>query len=271
MVLVPSFCVLVVAASLRGEDRPADRVKQIIAHRGASAVCPENTMAAYRLAWRVGATAVEADVRTTKDGVLVSLHDAALDRTTDGRGNLGETTLAEVRRLDAGSWFDARFKAERVPTLQEILAFGRGRIDVLLDLKESSEEFAMRVAADVKAHGEPKRIIIGVRSVEQAKRFRKLLPSARQLGLIPTPDAIESFAAAGVETIRIWPKWLAKDEGLIVRVRKAKAALHLNGTTGKPDEVRELLRHGPDSLSSDDPARLVKTLRALASGASKAR
>ena len=68
-----------------------------------------------------------------------------------------------------------------------------------------------------------------------------------------------TFASAGVETIRLWPHWLS-DTSLVKRVRNAKAKLHLNGTTGHGEEVLILLRHRPDSLSSDDPARLVKTL-----------
>jgi hypothetical protein len=87
-----------------------------------------------------------------------------------------------------------------------------------------------------------------------------LLPEARQLGLIASPDRIEAFAETGVEMIRLWPKWLSEDENLGRRVRDAGAMLHLNGATGEPDEIRPLLKYKPDSLSSDDPARLLETL-----------
>jgi hypothetical protein len=147
-----------------------------------------------------------------------------------------------------------------VPTLAEALAVCRGKIDVLLDLKEQGEVYATAVAEAVRRHGEPKRTLVGVRSVEQAHLFRRLLPEARQLGLIPTQDSIESFAQAGVEMIRLWPRWLS-DEKLVSRVRAARAKLHINNTTGKAEEVLPLLAHRPDSLSSDDPARLVQTLR----------
>ena len=86
---------------------------------------------------------------------------------------------------------------------------------------------------------------------------------ARQLGLIPNQQAIEAFVKAGVKTIRLWPKWLKDDANLVRRVRKAGAKLHLNGTTGKPGDILPLLPHKPDSLSSDDPARLVQTLADL--------
>lgn len=242
--------------------RAAKTVRQIVAHRGSSADRPECTMAAFHRAIESGATAFEIDVRTTKDGRLIILHDTTVDRTTNGKGKVNDLTLEEIKQLDAGSWFDAKYKNERIPTLREVLVGTKGEIDVLLDLKESGDRYARQVVAEVRKFGEPKRIIVGVRSVEQAKRFRKLLPTARQLGLIPNPDAIESFAKAGVETIRLWPKWL-KDETLVSRVRKTGAALHLNGTTGKSEEVIPLLKHQPASLSSDAPARLVKTLRVL--------
>ena len=240
----------------------ATGVRQIVAHRGSSADRPENTLASTLRAIEAGATAVEVDVRTTRDGRLVLSHDAALDRTTDGTGKIGEATLAEIRRLDAGSWFDKRYAAERVPTLEEVLVVCRGKIDVLLDLKETGDEYARRVTDVVKKHGEPSRTIVGVRSVEQAELFRRLLPQARQIGLIATPDGIESYAAAGVETIRLWPKWLT-DDSLVKRVRKAGLLLHLNGTVGTSEELSLLLKYRPDSISGDDPARIVATLAKL--------
>ncbi len=265
--LVRSIIVLLAAVAV-GRAEPADtvaaakRVTQTVAHRGASAERPENTLAAMRRAIEVGATAVEVDVRTTKDGRLVVLHDATLDRTTDGEGALGDASFAELREVDAGSWFDGKYAGERVPSLDEVLAQCKGRVDVLLDLKEDGSGFLGKVVASVREHGDEARTIVGVRSVQQAKRVRELLPKARQLGLMAKPDEIEAYAAAGVETIRLWPKWI-EDDTLVKRVRQAGAKLHLNGTDGSRDEVLRLLRYGPDSLSSDDPARLVKTLRDL--------
>ncbi len=246
-------------------------VRQIVAHRGSGVDRPESTLAAVRRAIEAGATAVEVDVRTTADGHLVILHDETLDRTTDGRGPLAQATLADVRKLDAGGWFDERFRGERVPTLEDVLSLCRGRIDVLLDLKGQGEDYDRAVAAEVREHGDPRRTIVGVRSVEQAKWFRERLPEAGQLALIPRPDDIEAFADAGAETIRLWPKWLDEagrgDGGadLVRRVRDAGARLHLNGTTGAREEVLKLLAHRPKSLSSDDPARLVRTLAELGS------
>lgn len=239
-------------------------VGQIIAHRGASLERPECTLAAVRRAIEVGATAVEVDVRTSADGKLFILHDATLDRTTNGRGAANKLTLAELQKLDAGSWFEKKYKGERVPSLREALVSCRGKVDILLDLKEQGDVYDERVAAAVKTHGNPARTIIGVRSVAQAKRFRMLLPKAQQWGLIPNTASIEPFAKAGVEIIRLWPRWIKEDAGLVPRVAVAGAKLHLNGTTGSPEEVAPLLKHAPFSLSSDDPGRLVATLKAFA-------
>jgi hypothetical protein len=109
---------------------------------------------------------------------------------------------------------------------------------------------------------EPSRTIVGVRSVEQSEQFRKLLPQARRIGLIATPAEIERYAATGVAWIRLWPNWLS-DDTLVERVRKAGAGLHLNGETGTLEELSLLLKCRPDSVSGDDPARIVATLKQL--------
>ena len=244
--------------------KSARNVKQIIAHRGASSERPECTLAAIRRAIEVGATAVEMDVRTSKDGVLFLLHDTTLERTTDGKGNDAAMTIDELKQLDAGSWFDPDYENERIPTLREALTACRRKIAPVLDLKEQGKAYAKQVAAEVREFGEPARTIVGVRSVAQARQIRELLPEARQLGLIPNPDSIEPFADAGVETIRLWPRWLKDQDDLVHRVRKTKSRLHLNGRLGTLEEITPLLTHGPDSLSSDDPVRLLQTLNDLA-------
>lgn len=246
--------------------RAARKVRVLIAHRGSSIDRPENTLASFRRAFEVKADVTEIDVRTTKDGVLVCLHDADLARTTDGTGKVGERTLAEIRTLDAGGKFDAKFKGERIPTVREVLELCKGRIDVMLDLKETGDDYAARVAAEVNQFSDPKQILLGVRSVEQAKAFRKLLPQARQIGLIPTTADLDAFAAAGVETIRLWPMWLT-DATLVPKVRKHQLGLLLGVGKGTAEEVLPLLTHEPDVLSSDDPARLRQTLETIARGA----
>jgi len=262
LVIISSLPTSVAVAGQRGLSEAARNVQQMVAHRGSSADRPECTLASLRRAIETGATATEVDVRRSKDGQLFILHDATLERTTNGKGPVGEKTLVELKQLDAGSWFDPKYKNERIPTLREVLEASKGKIGVLLDLKEQGRDYAVQVTAEVKKYGEPKRTIVGVRSVEQARLFRELLPGASQLGLIPNPESIEAFAQADVGTIRLWPRWLT-DKTLVRRVRQQKVKLHLNGTSGSRKDIVPLLKFRPDSLSSDDPGRLVETLKQI--------
>jgi glycerophosphoryl diester phosphodiesterase len=95
---------------------------RVIGHRGAAGAAPENTLASIRKARELGATWIEFDVKLTKDGHAILFHDDRLERTTDGRGAVAATSLAEIRRLDAGGWFGAAFRGEPVPTFEEALA-----------------------------------------------------------------------------------------------------------------------------------------------------
>jgi glycerophosphoryl diester phosphodiesterase len=128
--------------------------KTNVAHRGASAYAPEHTLAAYRLAIEMGADYVEQDLAVTRDGVLICLHDASLERTTNVEelfphrvstanieGNerrawvANDFTLAEIKTLDAGSWFDPKFKGETIPTFDEAIALIRGKAGIFPELK----------------------------------------------------------------------------------------------------------------------------------------
>ena len=193
------------AADAEIKQAAAAGVTQIIAHRGASTERPECTMSAIQRAIEVGATAVEVDVRTSRDGQLFILHDSTLDRTTSGRGPASALTLPELQQLDAGSWFGAAYNGERIPSLVESARACKGKIDLLLDLKEQGGDYDHQVVSVIREHGDPSKTIVGVRSVAQAERFRKLLPKARQLALIPSVDAIEDFAKAKVVERRRCP------------------------------------------------------------------
>src|ERR1700683_2808619 len=110
------------------------RAPGIIAHRGASGHAPENTMAAFQRAVELGAPFIETDLHLTRDGRFVAIHDKTLQRTTNGQGAVQEFTLAELRQLDAGKWFDRPFSGEHIPTLEEVLEFGRAN-DVVFYLE----------------------------------------------------------------------------------------------------------------------------------------
>lgn len=133
-----------VVRQARPSDLPASG---IAAHRGASATRPENTIAAFREAVRLGAGQIELDIRTTADGQLVVMHDATVDRTTSGHGHVSELTLAQIRELDAGGWKGPAFRGERVPTLAEALrAMPR---DVWLNLHVKGEPSVAAAVARV--------------------------------------------------------------------------------------------------------------------------
>ena len=152
--------------------------KTIVAHRGASAYAPEHTLAAYQLAIEMGADYVEQDLAVTKDGVLICLHDASLERTTnveevfpdravsislEGKTRrawvANDFTLAEIKRLDAGSWFDKKFAGEKVPTFDEAVAIIRGKAGMFPELKTPeiyegrNVDFEKLVAAALDKHG----------------------------------------------------------------------------------------------------------------------
>ncbi len=111
----------------------------IAAHRGASTSHPENTLPAFREAIRLGAHQIELDVYLTKDKQLVVMHDATVDRTTNGTGKIADLTLAQVKQLDAGSWKGPQFAGERVPTLEEALAIMPENVWLNLHLKGDAE------------------------------------------------------------------------------------------------------------------------------------
>lgn len=123
----------------------------VVAHRGNSMRAPENTLASMREAFELGADVVELDLRLTQDGVPVLLHDATVDRTTNGTGPVSAMTLADVKELDAGSWKDQRYAGELVPTLTEALEFGRGRGLLLIDAPRTDAIPAMVQAIDAAA------------------------------------------------------------------------------------------------------------------------
>jgi glycerophosphoryl diester phosphodiesterase len=130
------------------------RTHEIIAHRGYSAIAPENTLVALARALEAGADALEWDVQMTADGVPVLLHDELLDRTTDGTGAAATHTLESLRSLDAGSWFGPEFAGERVPTVAEALALARAR--------------CRRIYPELKGRGRPEDAEAVVRLVRES-------------------------------------------------------------------------------------------------------
>ena len=127
-----------------------------VAHRGASGNYPENTLLAFRKALEIGADEIELDLHSTKDGHLVVMHDATVDRATDGTGAIGEMTLSEIKALDAGSAFGERFRGERVPTWEEALDLVQGKVGLNVHLKEGGDpagDYERKVAGPLRGFG----------------------------------------------------------------------------------------------------------------------
>lgn len=112
----------------------------VVAHRGSSAVTPENTHASFKQAMIDGADAIEIDVQLTKDGEVVVIHDASVNRTTDGKGKVCNMTLPELKKLDAGSWFDKKYSMEKIPTLEEVFKITQGHIGINIEVKSISNK-----------------------------------------------------------------------------------------------------------------------------------
>ena len=107
----------------------------VIAHRGASAYYPENTLPSFEGAIAMGTDMVELDVQLSSDNEVVVFHDEKISRCTDGRGKIADHTLAELKKLDAGSWYDKKFKNARIPTLAEVLGVCKNKIAVNIEIK----------------------------------------------------------------------------------------------------------------------------------------
>ena len=107
----------------------------VVAHRGASAIAPENTLAAFQLALNAGADAIELDIHLSSDNHVVVIHDSRLSRTSSGKGAVKNTSLKELKRLSAGSWFHKKFTSEKIPTLSEVFELVRGRIGINVEIK----------------------------------------------------------------------------------------------------------------------------------------
>ncbi|MBI1320793.1 MAG: hypothetical protein GC168_17855 [Candidatus Hydrogenedens sp.] len=146
------FILLIAGCSTIPGKTPEANLPIIIAHRGASAYAPENTLAAFELAAEQGAPWYELDCHLSKDGVAVVIHDGDLERTTGVVGQVRDKTLDELKTLDAGTWFSPDFAGERLPTLAEALAMAKGRIGVYVEIKNVADDGAlMQQLADVAA------------------------------------------------------------------------------------------------------------------------
>ena len=199
------LCSLIACATT---DNRRELLPLVIAHRGASGYAPENTMAAFRKAVDMGVTEVETDVHLTKDGRLVLLHDHTLDRTTDGTGAPGDFALAELKRLDAGGWFDAAFAGERLIALDELLAAFGDALTYHVELKDPAAGIGAAAAAVLTRFGlAAGAFVTGFDRSDELLSARRAAPALRTCALVSRRDdphrAVDQAAAAGHDAVSL--------------------------------------------------------------------
>lgn len=232
-----------------------NRAPLVLAHRGASAYAPENTLAAFDLALVMGARALETDVRATSDGHLVLLHDEGVDRTTDGAGRVAELSLAQVEALDAGQWRGLQWRGERVPTLAALLARYGHRALLRLEVKAPAIEPA--VLAAVQAAGCAANVEFTSFAWDTVVALARLHPGCRLGWLVQEVDEATVSGAIAIGLNFVSARADALTEAALQRGRAAGLEV---GAWGVRDDG--LLEHvvglGVDSFTSNWPDRALR-------------
>lgn len=234
----------------------------IIAHRGASAHAPENTLAAFELALAQGADAIELDAKLSADGHAVVIHDATVDRTTDGHGRVRELPLAELRRLDAGAFMAGEFRGEKVPTLEEVFDLLGSRMYINVELTNYNtprDHLVESVCMLVKKFGLQKRILFSSFYASNLSAARSLLPEVPRglLALNGLPGAwARSFGFAFGKYQALHPNVKDVTPQQIQRAHRLKRRIHV-WTVNAPKDMRRLFDWGVDAIFTDDPQLAV--------------
>jgi glycerophosphoryl diester phosphodiesterase len=233
-----------------------------VAHRGASREAPENTLAAFRRALDAGAAAVECDVQRTRDRGLVVIHDQTVDRTTDGRGPVAALTFAEIRRLDAGRWFDPAFAGERVPSLDEVLDLVRGRALVLLEIKNGPmfyEGIEAQIAEALGRHGMIDAALVMSFDHPAVRTMRGAAPEVAT-GIIYNARLVDVAAgarAAGADAACPW--WGLVTPGVVADAHDAGLGV-FPWTIDEEPAMRRCLAWGVDGVTSNDVRLLERVI-----------
>ncbi len=244
----------------------------IIAHRGASHDAPENTLAAFKLGWAQRADAVELDIWLTKDGKLIVSHDADTKRITGTAKKIPDSTLAELRALDAGAWKDPKWKGEKLPTLDEVLALIPEGRRLVIEIK-CGVECLPELERVLKASGKPAaQLVIISFHYDVCAQAKKLFPKIPVLFLAsfkqdkvsgawtPTPDElIQKATAAGLEGINL--SFKGPLDATFVKQTHAAGLKFYVWTVDDVAVARKLLAAGADGLTTNRPEWLREQLR----------
>lgn len=227
----------------------------IVAHRGASRAAPENTIVAFRRAVDLGADGIEFDVQRIADGSLVVFHDATLERTTNERGPVRATALADLKGFDAGGWFGASFRGEQIPTLEEAVAAIPPSVRLFVEIKQGpvfDEEIERVLAESLKQTGALARCEVSSFDHVSLRRFKRVAPET-PTGILFSGRLIDPVAAArlaGAEAMH--PAWDLIHPDLMPTAHAQGLAV-VAWTVNAPEEMERLAAIGVDALITDVP------------------
>jgi glycerophosphoryl diester phosphodiesterase len=230
----------------------------VTAHRGASLRAPENTLAAFREAAEAGADYVELDVQRTRDGHIVVIHDGDLMRLAGDPRKVRDLTLAELQALDVGSRRGAAYAGERVPTLEEVIGFARGRLLLNVELKYNvpDAELAPAVVDMLSRERFDSDSVITSLDLGALRQVEQQSPGM-VTGLIVTA-AVGSVAHAETDFLSL--NAAKAKASLVRRLHGAGKAVHV-WTVNDPEAMLRMIERGVDNVITDDPARLVGLLQ----------
>jgi glycerophosphoryl diester phosphodiesterase len=236
----------------------------VIAHRGSSAYAPENTIASFELAVRQGADAIELDAMLCAGGEIVVIHDSTLERTTGHPGRVADLTLADLRSLDAGAWFDPSFAGARIPTLDEVLETVGRELLTNIEIKNYSTPFdnlAEKIALCVSRHNLKDRVIFSSFNPLNFRAIKRHMPEA-PVGYLTE----KGFARPWLERALRWafpfdtlhPHFSDASPQYIKRAHHARTPV-LVYTVNEAQSMQALFQAGVDGIITDDPPLALDT------------
>jgi glycerophosphoryl diester phosphodiesterase len=235
----------------------------VLGHRGASKHAPVNTVAAFRLALESGADGIELDANLTRDGDVVVMHDGQIGRTTNGCGRLADLTLAEIQRLDAGSWFGPTFSKEKAPSLAQVFQALGGRPVYDLEIKNldaPGNGLERKVIALVRQFNLEKSVLISSFNPLAVRIFRRELPEAPAMLLL-------MGGAAGLTELNLIGRWASPGMIGLFHRDLSERLIHrigsLNVLVWGPSNSQEVclaVEYGAVGIIVDDPGMARKAL-----------
>jgi glycerophosphoryl diester phosphodiesterase len=244
---------------------------EIVAHRGASFDAPENTVAAAKLAWKQGADAVELDIHLSKDGGLPVMHDANGKRTAGRDAALTALTLAEITALDAGTWKDAKFAGEKVPTLEQMLATTPRGKRTFIEIKVGPEIVPALEEALKRSKTTEKNACLISFNYETLKAAKQRIPNFECFWLVNRPNTdpkkkrtptldelIADCKAAKLDGLDLNFNW-PLDAAAVKKIRDAGLKLHV-WTVDDPAVAKKWTALGVDGITTNRPGWLREQL-----------